>query len=63
MQSADRPEIEFRVACDVIETVHFAEFDGFFDVTGNLPRFPGDRLIVSRRGLGLSFVIFFFSSI
>jgi len=35
MQSAYRPEIEFKFACDVIESVNFAEFLGFYDVTGN----------------------------
>jgi len=33
--STNRPEIEFEVACDVIESVNFAEFHGLFDVTGN----------------------------
>jgi len=32
---ADRPEIEFKVACDVIESANFAEFHGFYDVTRN----------------------------
>jgi len=34
-QSVDRPEIELKVACDVIESVDFAKFHGSFDVTGN----------------------------
>jgi len=33
--STDHPEIEFTVACDVIGSVNFAEFHGFYDVTGN----------------------------
>ena len=35
IQSADRTEIEFKVASDVIESVNFAEFYEFYDVTGN----------------------------
>jgi len=34
IQSADRPEVEFKVACDV-ESVNFRDFHGFDDVTGN----------------------------
>jgi len=34
IQSADRPKIQFKVACDVIESKNFAEFHGFY-VTGN----------------------------
>ena len=36
IQSADRPEIKFKVACDVIESATFAEFTGFYDVTRNV---------------------------
>jgi len=35
MRSVDGLEIKFPVACDVIESVNFAEFHGFYDVTGN----------------------------
>jgi len=35
MQSADRPEIEIKIACDVKESVNFAGFRGFYDVTRN----------------------------
>ena len=35
IQSADRPEIGFKVASVVIESVNFAEFNGFYDVIGN----------------------------
>ena len=35
VRSADRPEIEFKVACDVIESVKFGKIFGFYDVTGN----------------------------
>jgi len=35
IQSADRPEIEFKVACDVILSVNFAQFYGFYDVKDN----------------------------
>jgi len=35
MRSADRPEIEFEVVCDVIESVNFDKFHGSFDVTSN----------------------------
>jgi len=35
MQSAGRPEIELKVAYDVIESVNFAESHGLCDVTGN----------------------------
>jgi len=34
MRSADRPDIEFKVTWDVIESANFAEFNGFCDVTG-----------------------------
>jgi len=36
MRSADRPEIELKVACDVIESENFAEFHGFYEVTRNV---------------------------
>jgi len=35
MRSTDRPEIKFEVACSGIESVNFAEFHGFFEVTSN----------------------------
>jgi len=35
IQSADRPEIEFKVTRDVIESVNFAKFHGCY-VTSNL---------------------------
>jgi len=35
IQSADRPEIEFNVACDIIEAVKFGKIYGFYDVTSN----------------------------
>jgi len=35
IQSADRLEIEFKVACDVIKSVNFAKFFRFHDVTCN----------------------------
>ena len=35
MRSADRPEIELKVACGVIESVKFGRIFGFYDVTGN----------------------------
>ena len=35
MRSADHPEIRFEVAYDFIESVNFAEFHGFYDVTCN----------------------------
>ena len=35
IQSADRREIEFKVACDVIESVKFGKIYGFYDVTRN----------------------------
>ena len=35
MRSTERPEIEFEVACDVIESLHFAKIYGFCDVTSN----------------------------
>ena len=35
MRLANRPKIEFGVAGDVMESVHFAEFSGFHDVTSN----------------------------
>jgi len=34
----DRPEIKFKVACDVIGSVNFAEFHGIYDVTRNLKK-------------------------
>jgi len=62
IQSADRPEIEFQVACDVIEFVNFSEFHGFCDVTAQatLNSISGrsGRLIVSRCGSGLLVVNF-----
>ena len=36
MRSAARPEIELKVACHVIESENFAEFHGFYQVTGNV---------------------------
>jgi len=36
IQSSDRLEIKFKVSYDVIESVNFAEFHGFYDVTGKL---------------------------
>jgi len=33
--AADRLEIEFKVACDVTESVEFGKISGFYDVTGN----------------------------
>jgi len=33
--SADRSEIEFKVACDAIESVEFGKIYGFSDVTSN----------------------------
>jgi len=33
MRSADRPEIELEVACDVIESVEFGKIYGFYEVT------------------------------
>ena len=35
MGSADRPEIELKVACDVIESVDFGIIYGLYDVTIN----------------------------
>jgi len=35
MWFTDRPGIEFKVACDVLESVNFAEIHEFYDVTGN----------------------------
>jgi len=35
MQSDDRPKIEFKVACDVIESVEFVKIYGFYDVTSD----------------------------
>ena len=35
IQSPDRPEIEFKVAWDVIESVIFVKFHEFYDVKGN----------------------------
>jgi len=44
IRSADRPEIEFKVACDVTKSVNFAKFDGFHDVTAILNSISG-RLV------------------
>jgi len=35
IQSAERPDIEFKVACDVIESVEFGKIYGFYEITGN----------------------------
>jgi len=35
IQSVDRLEIEFKVACDVIESVAFGKIYGCYDVLGN----------------------------
>jgi len=35
VQSANRPEIELKVACDVKEYAEFAKIYGFYDVTRN----------------------------
>ena len=35
IQIPDRLEIEFKVACDVIESLEFGQIYGFYDVTGN----------------------------
>ena len=35
IQSADHPEIEFKVTCDVTEPVEFGKINGFYDVTCN----------------------------
>jgi len=34
-QSADTPEVELKVACDVIESMEYGKIYGFYDVTGN----------------------------
>ena len=49
IQSADRPDIEFKIACDVIESVEFGKMYGFYDTSqATFSRFPGDQLIVYR---------------
>ena len=35
IQSADRPETECKVACNIIKSVKFGKIYGFYDVTGN----------------------------
>jgi len=35
IKSTDRPKIEFKIACDVTESVGFGKVCGFYDVTGN----------------------------
>jgi len=35
LRSADRPEFEFKVACDVIEFGKFDKICGLYDGTGN----------------------------
>jgi len=36
IQSADLLEIEFKVTCDIIESVEFGKIYGFYDVEGEL---------------------------
>jgi len=35
IKSADRPEIEFKVTCYVIDSAEWSNVYGFYDVTGN----------------------------
>jgi len=35
IQLADHPRVEFKVACDVIESVEFGKIYEFYDVTRN----------------------------
>ena len=46
------PKIKFKVACEVIESVNFVEYHGFYEVTGN---FELDFQAIGRLYLGANF--------
>jgi len=59
MQSVDRHEIEFKVACDVMESVKLGKICGFYDATAN---FELHFRAIGWSRQGCSFDIFFFIS-
>jgi len=58
LQSADRPEIELKVACDVIEAMEFGNLRILWHHKQLRTQFLGDRLIAWACDSGLFFVTF-----
>ena len=61
MQSADDPDIDFKSPCDGRESARYAEFRGFYDVTGNFD-FEFHAFGLSHQDLFFHFLCHFESS-